>query len=235
MSASSENLTGRVFGYLTVQHSAGVKKRGYQKEYFWSCLCQCGRVREIERRSLLRGSTVSCGCYKIKSFVARVVQNNKKRAHAPGSSNLGVLLGRYRRNASARGYQFNLTKEVAVGLFQSNCFYCGSPPSQVVDHEHCNGTYTYNGIDRVDNQRNYDLDNCVACCQHCNRAKAQMTTEQFKVWVTKAYTHLVQKQVEFVERTYISDGEKTNALRFPTVSRMRPDKTPQECVNVRLD
>jgi ATP-dependent DNA ligase len=41
-------------------------------------------------------------------------------------------------------------------------------------------------------------------------------------------------QVEFVERTYISDGEKTNALRFPTFVRVRTDKTPQECVNERL-
>ena len=41
-------------------------------------------------------------------------------------------------------------------------------------------------------------------------------------------------QVEYLERTYISDGEKTNALRHPVFIRKRDDKTPQECVNERL-
>lgn len=41
-------------------------------------------------------------------------------------------------------------------------------------------------------------------------------------------------QVEYVERTYISDGEKTNALRHPTFLRVRTDKKASECVNPRL-
>ncbi len=42
-------------------------------------------------------------------------------------------------------------------------------------------------------------------------------------------------EVEYVERTYISDGDKTNALRHPTFLRVRADKKPSECVNPRLD
>jgi hypothetical protein len=41
-------------------------------------------------------------------------------------------------------------------------------------------------------------------------------------------------QVEYTERTYTSDGEKTNALRHPTFLRCRDDKTVDECVNGRL-
>jgi hypothetical protein len=41
-------------------------------------------------------------------------------------------------------------------------------------------------------------------------------------------------QVEYVERTYMSDGEKTNALRHPTFLRVRTDKVRSECVNARL-
>jgi len=55
--------------------------------------------------------------------------------------------------------------------------------------------------------------------------QAQLTEKSFpQVW-----------QVEYLERTYISDGEKTNALRHPVFIRKRDDKTPQECVNDRLD
>ncbi len=41
-------------------------------------------------------------------------------------------------------------------------------------------------------------------------------------------------QCEYVDRTYISDGDKTNALRFPTFVRVRSDKRPEECSNDRL-
>lgn len=38
-------------------------------------------------------------------------------------------------------------------------------------------------------------------------------------------------QCEFLERTYVSDGEKTNSLRHPVFVRVREDKTPEECNN----
>jgi ATP-dependent DNA ligase len=39
---------------------------------------------------------------------------------------------------------------------------------------------------------------------------------------------------QYAERTYISDGDKTNALRLPKFVRVRTDKKPEECTNQRL-
>ncbi len=41
-------------------------------------------------------------------------------------------------------------------------------------------------------------------------------------------------QVEYKGRTYVSDGEKTNALRHPVFVRRRDDKTADECSDSRL-
>jgi ATP-dependent DNA ligase len=41
-------------------------------------------------------------------------------------------------------------------------------------------------------------------------------------------------EAKYVERTYISDGEDTNAVKFPGFVRVRTDKKPEECVNDRL-
>lgn len=41
-------------------------------------------------------------------------------------------------------------------------------------------------------------------------------------------------QIEYAERTYMSEGDKTNALRFPVFVRRREDKKLEECVNERL-
>jgi ATP-dependent DNA ligase len=41
-------------------------------------------------------------------------------------------------------------------------------------------------------------------------------------------------QIEYLERTYQSEGDKTNALRHPVFVRLRTDKKPEECINDRL-
>lgn len=41
-------------------------------------------------------------------------------------------------------------------------------------------------------------------------------------------------EVKYASRTYMSEGEKTNALRLPQFERLRPDKGADECVNPRL-
>ena len=38
-------------------------------------------------------------------------------------------------------------------------------------------------------------------------------------------------QIEYRGRFFQSWGNKTNALRFPTVARIRTDKSPEECTN----
>lgn len=42
-------------------------------------------------------------------------------------------------------------------------------------------------------------------------------------------------QVEYSDRTYKSEGDKTNALTHPRLVAVRDDKAPAECVNARLD
>jgi hypothetical protein len=41
-------------------------------------------------------------------------------------------------------------------------------------------------------------------------------------------------EVQYASRSYVSEGDKTNALEFPSVARIREDKLPQECVNDKI-
>ena len=41
-------------------------------------------------------------------------------------------------------------------------------------------------------------------------------------------------EVEYTERTFVREGDKTNALTFPRIVRVREDKSPEECVESRL-
>lgn len=75
-------------------------------------------------------------------------------------------LAKYKRQASERNIEFNLTRDEFQSLWGQDCTYCGDKIEGV-------------GIDRVDNKQGYKLSNCVACCQDCNRFKHSQSMEKF--------------------------------------------------------
>ena len=57
--AKAEDLTGQVFGKLTVIRPEIVKGKKGAYSY---CLCECGNYKVIRNNSLITGNTKSCGC-----------------------------------------------------------------------------------------------------------------------------------------------------------------------------
>ena len=62
---SKYDITGQVFGYLTVigrdESSIG------QRNSKWFCRCKCGNITSVARCSLVSGHTFSCGCKHYES------------------------------------------------------------------------------------------------------------------------------------------------------------------------
>jgi hypothetical protein len=56
------NLTGMVFGRLTVQQYMGKTEK--HRQCLWLCLCECGNKKIIITSGLKSGKTQSCGCYQ---------------------------------------------------------------------------------------------------------------------------------------------------------------------------
>jgi hypothetical protein len=66
-------------------------------------------------------------------------------------------------------------------LTKQTCFYCGKEPYQILKPK-CYGSqnsYTYNGVDRVDNAKGYQTENTVACCGVCNSFKSNYSQTTF--------------------------------------------------------
>lgn len=57
------NLSGQVFGRLTVQYRKGKTKCG---NYTWTCLCECGQSTVVPGGRLRNGHTRSCGCLSLE-------------------------------------------------------------------------------------------------------------------------------------------------------------------------
>lgn len=66
------DLTGRVFGRLTVLEDAG---RSKDKQVIWKCQCECGNTVDVRAGGLQSGQHQSCGCLRNEKLSQRVYVN----------------------------------------------------------------------------------------------------------------------------------------------------------------
>lgn len=177
---------GDQFNYLTaVQHD-----RSDSKNSFWEFECVCGVHPIIRAGAVKSGDTKSCGCMKSELLRTREPVWRKPE----GDADRNALLNSYRHNAVKRGLRFDLTVEEFATLTQGQCHYCGVSPQQGFDNPRRNGVYVYNGIDRIDNVLDYTIENCVPCCGICNRAKSNLSIDEFEAWLERLLRFQLTKE-----------------------------------------
>ena len=85
---------------------------------------------------------------------------------------------------------FGLSLEDFNSLVTQNCYYCDSEPifPERFKNEFKNRDVVYfNGIDRINSSLGYIKENCVPCCNKCNRMKSDFTKAEFLEHVEKIY------------------------------------------------
>lgn len=170
------DLTGNIYGGLTVLGRSTMPPRRKGARIQWDCLCECGKMTTIGTSNLNTGNTTSCGCRK-RAAIMKVVR--EKVTGEWGDSSKKSTYYRYLKGAASRELEFALSLSDFQGLVQRDCYYCGCEPSNVTKSPNNNGDFIYNGIDRVDNTKGYLIDNCVPCCKFCNTAKSTLTIDEF--------------------------------------------------------
>lgn len=174
------DLLGKKFGKLTVIGIAESKLYPSGKHANWKCLCECGKTKEITALSL-RAGTQTCGCLHKET----VRQLGKNTSLGIGVSAFNTLLASYKIGARKRNVDFSLSKEEFSNLISKNCYYCGSIPASI--YKKSTGNLIYNGIDRIDNNLGYSLNNVVTCCVTCNYAKNKLTQSKFFEMIKNIY------------------------------------------------
>lgn len=161
--------------------------------------CSCGETRFIhtsEWKDLLAGSPKGNispdGCRKC-SFSKRNQEKQTQKAYKNLYSNL-------KSSCKRQNILNSLTFEESVQMYNSNCYYCDSPPSNSFKSLAMGTTpVLYNGIDRIDPKQGYTRDNTVSCCFPCNRAKSDLSIEQFYNLIERIYSFHVQRLSEASE------------------------------------
>jgi 5-methylcytosine-specific restriction endonuclease McrA len=171
MAGKAIDETGKTYGLLRVIQRQG---RGKHGDALWLCRCQCGGECVTRGNRLRAGATRSCGCL---------------RGSPTGETAFRRVMATTKYGARIRGLEWELTREQVLALHQQSCHYCGADPSNKMVTP-AGDIYTYQGIDRIDNDGGYTLDNVVPCCKQCNRAKRDLGYNEFLAWATRIYTHL---------------------------------------------
>jgi hypothetical protein len=167
--------SGEKYGKLTLTYFDNERKK-------WVCQCECGGVRYAHITDLRNSIRLACkDCSPPRPNRRFPDQMGLKRK----------LYRRYVSGAKKRGILFELTLQNVVDITQQSCYYCGTVPNTEMRMVY--DTLLYNGIDRVDNNKGYTLDNVVPCCSACNYSKKEHSLEQWKIWLERAYKHQFNK------------------------------------------
>jgi hypothetical protein len=151
----------------------------HRKYYLFQCTC--GKQKVLLGSLVVSGNTKSCGCYR-----------KRYRDKYMLSDNLGIkrqLILQYKRHARNRNFDYDLSEQEFIELITQPCHYCGTVPSNIIKNRHCTEGFKYSGIDRVNSQEGYNKNNCVPCCEKCNKAKMAMSSEEFLNWIKLVYQH----------------------------------------------
>lgn len=185
----SLELTNQIFGRLTALYKDGIKK----SKITWHCLCSCGNTSSVRGSDLVTGKTQSCGCLALET-----------RSLPFGDAAINKAINSYKQAARKRGYTWELSREEFIKVTSKDCYYCGAKPSNCRDEKsQCNnGSYTYNGIDRVNNNEGYSMSNVVPCCGMCNTAKRHYSQEEFYSWVERVYIKTEMKKRKVYSGNY---------------------------------
>ena len=163
---------------------------------FWLVRCDCGNELFKKGIRFMYQTARNCGCQRHGPSSLRL-------PHGVAAQRAAFLLTQ--QNVEKRGkIKWMLSFEQFIEISSHPCTYCGCISSKVMGDKKPNGlqlrngAYRYNGIDRIDSEKEYTFYNCVACCKWCNYAKSDRSVADFKEWLKQAYMHFI-KEDEYAE------------------------------------
>jgi len=187
-----ENLIGTKLGRLTVVEFVGFQEKVRnditRTLELWKCDCSCGGTNTLTRNSIISKQILSCGC------LLKEKRGSNPRTLAKGEAAFNSYYTQYKERARKKNIDFKLDVDQFTVLIYDNCVYCGTPPfRQHPKTKKTNGSITVNGVDRVNAKSGYTIDNCVSCCEICNKAKRDLSLKDFIEWIKRIQNYDTQK------------------------------------------
>lgn len=166
-----------------------IRKYGKTFRRIIEVICECGRTKEVQLNNVIGGHSICCGFSPCKTPF-----NKDKRSI---ETTYNSIFYAYKSGAVKRNLIFELTKDQFKEFLKKNCYYCNQPPSSLYQIKNSKTgeiraglPLLYNGIDRINNDLGYTVENSVTCCETCNKMKHAYDYTFFINHINKIYNHL---------------------------------------------
>lgn len=143
----TKDLTGREYGRLKVLQRA----ENRAGRVCWRCLCECGTIKDIPAKTLLNGTTQSCGCLQ-KERASEA--NGKHRMRKTRLYEIWYGIKRRCEDQNRKAYKDYGGRGITVCPEWRNRF------ETFRDWALASGYQDDLTIDRIDNDGNYEPGNC---------------------------------------------------------------------------
>jgi hypothetical protein len=187
-----------------------------ERKIVWEARCDCGTTVFVAPSYAKRGHVKSCGCLPRKrEDVPRRYSNpnNHPRIyHEPPAMTIAKNIWRERYSDG------DCTFEEFYKLSQQACFYCLTPPSKVrIGKTLRGGSFTYNGLDRIDSALPHDIVNLVPCCYTCNRMKNDHSLDEFLAHIERLYEGTRRLREDPITYATLFEMPQTKPTNHPLV------------------
>lgn len=153
------DLTGKRFGRLKVIKDVGKSK---DRNIIWECLCDCGKIKNIKGNNLMQGRTKSCGCLN------KEITSNRSTTHGLSQKEPLYCVWRSMRDRCYNKNNSSYNRYGGRGIIV--CDEWKNNVELFYNWMVSNGYKKGLTIDRIDNNGNYEPNNCrVISKQQQNR------------------------------------------------------------------
>lgn len=153
-----------------------------ERRLFYKVVCKkCNSIITMRKDAIVDSTKISC----IKCKSNGITPSLK----AP----MNVYMYYYMSGAKQRHLEWELSKEEFENIVSKDCHYCGEDPrplKSLARYHKVDSEIHVNGIDRIDNEVGYTLNNCVPCCTKCNIMKMKLSKSNFLNQVLKIASHI---------------------------------------------
>lgn len=146
------DLTGMVFGRLTVLRLACPRIYPTKTMMCWECACDCGAIVEVLGGNLTTGNSVSCGCFRKEVSAARMLVHGHSRGRR-STRTYEAWKGLLDRCRNPKNPRYNRYGDRGIKV----CARWLKFGSFLADMGECPRGMS---IDRINNDGNYEPSNC---------------------------------------------------------------------------
>lgn len=222
--AKTVDLTGKVFGFLSV-----IAREGVQNTFVtWRVACTCGAEKVVNGHELRRGSTKSCGCKTIELTRPQIITHGMK--HTRTWRSWEAMRGRCLSEGDP-SYERYGGRGIRI---------CGNWATFEAFFEDLGERPPNTTLDRRDNNGNYSCGKCPECIAgswpancHWATRKEQERNKRSTHWIT--INGDAQPLVEWIARSGLSEStvhgrlkrgwSPEKALTTPAISGGRPRRS----------